>query len=64
MRFILLRDTAQGALLATADSGAQLLRPGQLLHWPGLAPRTCFVIPLLAQPQSAPAPLEAAPESV
>ena len=63
MRFILLRDTAQGALDATADSGAQLLRPGQLLHWPGLAPRTCFVVPLLAQPQSASAPLESAPES-
>jgi cyclic beta-1,2-glucan synthetase len=47
MRFILLRATPQAALDAAARSGAQLLHPGELLHWPDLAPSSCFVIPLL-----------------
>jgi cyclic beta-1,2-glucan synthetase len=47
MRFILMRANAPAALAATAQWHAQLLRPGQLLDWPGLAPSTCFVIPLL-----------------
>ena len=47
MRFILFRGPALAALAATAQWGAQLLRPGQPLQWPGLAPDTCFVIPLL-----------------
>jgi cyclic beta-1,2-glucan synthetase len=47
MRFILLRVTEAAALQATAQWGAQVLKPGQALHWPALAGHTCFVIPLL-----------------
>ncbi len=47
MRFILIRAVADDALAQTAQWGAQLLRPGQLLEWPGLPAQTCFVIPLL-----------------
>jgi cyclic beta-1,2-glucan synthetase len=47
MRFILVRATPLAALAATAQWSAQLLRPGQPLPWLGLAPATCFVIPLL-----------------
>jgi cyclic beta-1,2-glucan synthetase len=54
MRFILCRANAHDALSATAHWHAELLRPGQALNWPGLAPDTCFVIPLLGD--SAPAP--------
>ncbi len=46
MRFILLRSSESGALTATAQWGAQLLRPGEALHWPGLTPMSCFVIAL------------------
>ena len=50
MHFILVRATAAEALAATAaeegPAGAQLLHVGQALHWPGLAPHSCFVIPL------------------
>jgi cyclic beta-1,2-glucan synthetase len=47
MRFILMRTTAQTALAATAQWHANLLLPGELLHWTELAPQTCFVIPLV-----------------
>jgi cyclic beta-1,2-glucan synthetase len=47
MRFILYRASTLVALAATAQWGAQLLHPGQPLHWSGLAVDTCFVIPLL-----------------
>lgn len=47
MRFILLRASATAALAATAQWDAQLLQPGQALHWPDLTGHTCFVIPLL-----------------
>ena len=46
MRFILLRAAAPAALQATAQWDAALLHPGQLLVWPDLAPRSCFVVPL------------------
>jgi cyclic beta-1,2-glucan synthetase len=46
LRFILMRASPADALLATAPSGAQLLAPGQSLHWTTLAPQSCFVIPL------------------
>ncbi len=49
MRFILMRASASDALAATAHWGAQLLKPGQTLHWPELAGQTCFVIPLPPQ---------------
>nr|WP_304745874.1 glucoamylase family protein [Rhodoferax sp.] len=52
MRFILVRATPQAALAGTAQWGAALLRPGRSLHWPGLAPDTCFVIPLLDEPDT------------
>ena len=50
LRFILVRATAQAALAATAQWGAQLLRPGEPLHWPGGTTDTCFVIPLMDEP--------------
>ncbi len=53
MRFILLRQSAIAALAATESSNAQLLRPGQALAWRGLAPHTCFVIPLQPEPGAA-----------
>ncbi|WP_296443712.1 GH36-type glycosyl hydrolase domain-containing protein [Rhodoferax sp. UBA5149] len=55
MRFIMHRAGAAAALAATAPWGAKLLRPGQPLRWPDLAPNSCFVIPLLdeAAPPSA-----------
>ena len=46
MRFILIRASDAVALEATAQWGAQLLKPGQALHWRELAGQTCFVIPL------------------
>ena len=49
LRFILIRANAATALAETAASGAQLLRIGQPLDWPDLAPNSCFVIPLLAE---------------
>ncbi|MBC7781378.1 MAG: carbohydrate-binding protein [Proteobacteria bacterium] len=49
MRFILHRGTAAAALAATAPWAAHLLRPGEALHWLDLAPRSCFVIPLLGE---------------
>jgi len=54
LRFILLRDTAPAVLATTASSGARLLRPNQLLAWRDLAPYSCFVIPLLRDPQPTP----------
>jgi cyclic beta-1,2-glucan synthetase len=54
MRFIFRRATPPAALEATAQWGAKLLRPGQMLNWPGLGPHTCFVIPLLDEPEPAP----------
>jgi cyclic beta-1,2-glucan synthetase len=52
MRFVLVRappDTAMAAAAPwCAGADATLLRPGEALHWPGLAASTCFVIPLLA----------------
>ena len=53
MRFILVRATARVALEMTASTCAplvaQLLHPGQPLPWTGLAPHSCFVVPLLPQ---------------
>ena len=46
MRFILMRASDTDALDATAQWGAQLLKPGQALHWRELDGQTCFVIPL------------------
>jgi cyclic beta-1,2-glucan synthetase len=54
MRFILVHATAPAALAATAQYGARLLLPRQPLYWRGLAPDTCFAIPLLGE--SAPVP--------
>ncbi|MES2877467.1 MAG: glucoamylase family protein [Pseudomonadota bacterium] len=53
MRFILVRAATQAALKATAQWQAQALCPGQPLHWPDLAPHTCFVIPLLGDSAAA-----------
>jgi len=53
MRFILLRASTNAALAATAQWGALLLRPGAALRWPDLASDACFVIPLLAEVESA-----------
>ncbi len=51
MRFILIRAGAADALQAALPEGerhtALLLRRGEHLHWPELAPHTCFVLPLL-----------------
>lgn len=47
MRFILLRQPAADALRATASLHGELLRPGEVLAWRGLAAHCCFVIPLL-----------------
>ena len=46
MRFILMRASESAALAATAHWDAQLLKPGQALHWTELAEQTCFVIAL------------------
>ena len=46
MHFILMRASPKEALEASAPRGAQLLAPGQSLHWTTLAPESCFVIPL------------------
>jgi cyclic beta-1,2-glucan synthetase len=54
MRFIFCRANAIDALTATAQWHAELLRPGQALRWPDLAPDTCFVIPLLGDAEPAP----------
>lgn len=48
LSFILIRANARTALAETAASGAELLRIGESLNWPELAPNSCFVIPLLA----------------
>ena len=48
LRFILIRANAPTALAETGVADAQLLRIGQSLNWPDLAPNSCFVIPLLA----------------
>ena len=47
MRFILVRGTPRAALEASAAQQAVLLRRGELLSWRGLAPQTCYVVPLL-----------------
>ena len=47
IRFILHRANQVVALAATAQWGAKLLCPGQLLPWTSLAAHTCFVIPLM-----------------
>jgi cyclic beta-1,2-glucan synthetase len=47
MRFILMRANESAALAATVQWGAQLLLPGEVLHWTALAPTSCFVIALL-----------------
>ena len=52
MRFILIRTTAVTALAAAANGEAQLLRPGQSLRWNELAADTCFVVPLLPDPET------------
>jgi cyclic beta-1,2-glucan synthetase len=61
MRFVLVRATASEALETAAPClgppGAKLLRPGEPLNWAGLAPHTCFVIPLLDEAATAPASL-------
>jgi cyclic beta-1,2-glucan synthetase len=54
MRFILCRASTPAALEAMAQWGASLLRPGQPLKWSSLASHTCFVIPLLDEPEHAP----------
>jgi cyclic beta-1,2-glucan synthetase len=46
MRFILMRASDAVAMDATAQWGAQLLKPGQALPWRELAGHICFVIPL------------------
>ena len=46
MRFILMRSSPAEAAKATSSLGAQLLAPGQSLHWTTLAPESCFVMPL------------------
>jgi cyclic beta-1,2-glucan synthetase len=55
MRFVLCRVDADAALASTTargdHPGARVLRPGEPLNWPALAPQTCFVIPLLGAPQ-------------
>ena len=53
MRFILVRASQSAALAATVPCGAQLLRHGEALAWRGLAPHTCFVIPLADEPATA-----------
>ena len=47
MQFILLRVTPAEAVRKLAPWGAALLLPGEALQWQHLAPKTCFVIPLL-----------------
>lgn len=47
MRFILLRSDETVAREVLAQWRAQLLKPGEALHWLALSGRTCFVIPLL-----------------
>jgi cyclic beta-1,2-glucan synthetase len=46
MRFIFVRGTPAQALASTAQWQAQLLLPGEPLHWPGLPEQSCFVLPL------------------
>ena len=46
MRFILLRATAEAAVVATAQWQAQLLLPDTALQWCDLPVHSCFVIPL------------------
>ena len=46
MHFILMRATPQAAAQATQALAATVLMPGQVLTWPELPARTCFVIPL------------------
>jgi cyclic beta-1,2-glucan synthetase len=52
LHFTLIRATERDALQTCSDSGAmgphQLLKPGQLLNWPGLGSDTSLVVPLLA----------------
>ena len=60
MRFILYRENTLAAHEAAAQWGAQLLRPGEPLHWPGLAPDTCFLIPLLGHSETGPVTMPAA----
>ena len=50
MHFILIRASPGAALAATAKQNAALLPLKQPLAWPGLAAHSCFVIPLLGDP--------------
>ena len=59
MRFILHRANQVGALAATAQWGAQPLRPGQPLKWTSLEEHTCFVI-ALQEETAAPSPTSTA----
>ena len=51
MRFILVRARALEALKATARWNAKLLRPNTPMNWSDLPADSCFVIPLLNEPQ-------------
>ena len=46
MRFIIIRASTADALQAAAVPDAQLLQPGEALHWLKLTGSSCFVIPL------------------
>jgi len=46
MHFILLRASRADALARAGRPDAKLLSPGEALHWSGLLPDTCFVIPI------------------
>ena len=46
MHFILLRATPADALALAGRPDARLLHPGEAVHWSGLLPDTCFVIPI------------------
>jgi cyclic beta-1,2-glucan synthetase len=56
MRFILLRAATPEALAATAPPGAQVLQPGEWLHWTRLPADTCFVIAVQDLPAHVAAP--------
>jgi len=46
MHFILIRSAREDALAVAGRPDARLLNPGEALHWSGLLPDTCFVIPI------------------
>ena len=56
MRFILVRAATPEALAATAPPGAQVLQPGEWLHWTRLPADACFVIAVQDLPAHVAAP--------